>query len=96
MKEGKLQRPSQNKSLTVERLRQFKGLANLSDEEAKQVIESLEKLSLILFPTCRNSDLHRHESISRTYLFSPSQIVPNSYKQIFSLIFLFPSSFFQG
>jgi hypothetical protein len=41
--EGKTRR------LTAERLRQFGGLSNLSDQEAKQVIESLEQLSRILF-----------------------------------------------
>jgi hypothetical protein len=37
------------RSLTVERLRQFDGLSNLSEQEAKQVIESLDQLSKILF-----------------------------------------------
>jgi hypothetical protein len=35
--------------ITIERLREFPGLKNLPDDEARQVIESLEKLSLILF-----------------------------------------------
>jgi hypothetical protein len=35
--------------MTVERLREFPCLENLSDHEARQVIESLEKLSVILF-----------------------------------------------
>jgi hypothetical protein len=35
--------------MTVERLREFPGLENLSDQDARQVIESMEKLSLILF-----------------------------------------------
>ncbi len=37
------------KLMTVERLREFPGLKNLSDQDARQIIESLEKLSLILF-----------------------------------------------
>jgi len=55
MKEEKSQRANGYKPLTVERLRQFEGLANLSDEEAKQVIESLEKLSLIIFSYLKKS-----------------------------------------
>ncbi len=37
------------KRLTIERLRQFKGLENLTDEEAQESIEALEKLSVIMF-----------------------------------------------
>jgi predicted GTPase len=37
------------KLMTVERLREFPGLENVSDQDARQVIESLQKLSLILF-----------------------------------------------
>lgn len=36
------------KPMTVERMREFPGLENLSDQEARQVIESLERLSLIV------------------------------------------------
>ena len=45
------------KRMTIERLREFPGLENLSDQEAKQVIDSLERLSLILFSTCRNPEI---------------------------------------
>jgi hypothetical protein len=49
MKGQKFEKSKGHKLLTVDRLKQFPGLENLSDEEAKKVIESLEKLSLILF-----------------------------------------------
>jgi len=48
MKEVKSQNSKASK-LTIERLRQFDGLSNLPDHEAKQIIESLEQLSKILF-----------------------------------------------
>jgi hypothetical protein len=44
MKEVK-SRNSKASKLTVERLRQFDGLSNLSDLEAKQIIESPDQLS---------------------------------------------------
>lgn len=37
------------KRMTVEKLRSFKGLENLSDEEAKAIIEQLEKFSVIAY-----------------------------------------------
>jgi hypothetical protein len=49
MKGQKFEKSKGHKLLTVDRLKQFPGLENLSDEDAKKVIESLEKLSLILF-----------------------------------------------
>lgn len=49
MKAKKVEESRGYKRITVERLREFPGLQNLSDQEARQVIESLEKLSLILF-----------------------------------------------
>ena len=55
MKEPKFEKLKGYKLLTVDRLRQFEGLSNLSDEEAKQVIESLEKLSLNLFSYLQKS-----------------------------------------
>jgi hypothetical protein len=48
MKGQKFEKSKGHKLLTVDRLKQFPGLENLSDEEAKKVIKSLEK-SLILF-----------------------------------------------
>jgi hypothetical protein len=43
------------KRITIERLREFPGLENLSDQEAKQVIDSLERISLILFSYLQKS-----------------------------------------
>lgn len=43
------------KKIIIERLREFPGLENLSDQEAKQVIDSLERLSLILFSYLQKS-----------------------------------------
>jgi len=37
------------KQMSLEKLRSFKGLENLSDEEANQIIEQLEKFSVIAF-----------------------------------------------
>lgn len=42
-----------HRRLTVERLRTFNGLEKLTDEEAKEAIEALEKLSVILFEMYR-------------------------------------------
>jgi hypothetical protein len=49
MKGKKAEESRGYKRITVERLREFPGLQSLSDQEAKQVIDSLERLSLILF-----------------------------------------------
>jgi len=43
------------RKLTLERLRQFHAMSNLTDHEAKQVIESLEQLSRILFDYLQKS-----------------------------------------
>ena len=37
------------KRLTVSELRNFKGLTNLSDEDAESTISTLEKFSLLMF-----------------------------------------------
>lgn len=37
------------KRLTVSELRNFKGLTNLSDEDAESAISTLEKFSLLMF-----------------------------------------------
>jgi hypothetical protein len=47
--------------LTVERLRQFPGLETVSDKEAKEIINALEKLSLILYSHFKNIKLHAYE-----------------------------------
>jgi hypothetical protein len=49
MKGKKAEESRGYKRITIERLREFPGLENLSDHEARQIIEFLEKLSLILF-----------------------------------------------
>jgi hypothetical protein len=37
------------KALTPERVRQFRGLENLSDSEANNIIDSLKRLSTVLY-----------------------------------------------
>jgi hypothetical protein len=37
------------KALTQEKLRQFRGLENLSDTEANSIIDSLKRLSTVLY-----------------------------------------------
>jgi hypothetical protein len=49
MKGKKAEESRGYKRMTVERLGKFPGLENLSDQDARQVIESMEKFSLILF-----------------------------------------------
>lgn len=36
-------------SLTIEKLREFRGFENVSDEEAEKVIHSVKELSVILY-----------------------------------------------
>lgn len=55
MKAKKAEESRGYKRITIERLREFPGLQNLSDQEARQVIGSLEKLSLILFSYLQKS-----------------------------------------
>ncbi len=55
MKEEKAEESRGYKKITVERLREVPGLENLSDQEAKQVIDSLERLSLIFFSYLQKS-----------------------------------------
>jgi hypothetical protein len=55
MKGKKTEESREHRRITIERLRKFPGLENLSDEEAKQVIDSLERLSLILFSYLQKS-----------------------------------------
>ncbi|MEO5601776.1 MAG: hypothetical protein ABIR06_12695 [Cyclobacteriaceae bacterium] len=55
MKGKKAEESSGYKRITIERLREFPGLEKLSDQEAKQVIDSLERLSLILFSYLQKS-----------------------------------------
>lgn len=55
MKGQRGEKPKGYKLMTVERLREFPGLQNLSDQEAKQVIDSLERLSMILFSCLQRS-----------------------------------------
>lgn len=45
----KLLKLKQHKRLTIEELRSCKGLENLSDEQALEAIEALEKFSVIMF-----------------------------------------------
>jgi hypothetical protein len=49
------------KQMSLEKLRSFKGLENLSDEEGKQVIEQLEKFSVIAFELYRKHKTEEHE-----------------------------------
>ena len=41
--------PKKQKCLTVSELRNFKGLDNLTDDEAESAISTLEKFSLLMF-----------------------------------------------
>lgn len=41
--------PKKQKCLTVSELRNFKGLDNLTDDEAEAAISTLEKFSLLMF-----------------------------------------------
>lgn len=59
IKKGKV-----HKELTVERLREFPGFQAVSDEEAREIITSLEKLSLILFSHIQNIKRQRYEKQS--------------------------------
>lgn len=43
------QQAKKQKRLTVSELRNFKGLGNLSDDDAESAISTLEKFSLLMF-----------------------------------------------
>ena len=43
------QQAKKQKRLTVSELRNFKGLGNLSDDDAENAISTLEKFSLLMF-----------------------------------------------
>ncbi|HLZ15572.1 MAG TPA: hypothetical protein VKQ08_00940 [Cyclobacteriaceae bacterium] len=58
---GAIKKRKVSKPLSVERLRQFSGLETVSDEEAKEIIDSLDKLSLILYSRLQNIKLHEYE-----------------------------------
>jgi hypothetical protein len=44
------------KMLTISKLKKYKGLENISDEEAIQIIESLYKLSLLTLKIFKNGN----------------------------------------
>jgi len=48
-------------SLTVERLKEFPGLETVSNEEAQEIIQSLDRLARILYSHLQNIKLYEHE-----------------------------------
>ena len=50
-----------SKPLTVERLRKFPGLDTVTDDEAVEIIDSLDQLARILHAYFQNIKLHEHE-----------------------------------
>jgi hypothetical protein len=46
--------PSYEK-LTIEKLKSYPGLQSLTDEQAKEIVLSLEKLATLLFEMAKNS-----------------------------------------
>lgn len=45
--------------VTVEKIRSYPGCEKLTDEEAKEILESLEKLANMLFSTIRKSKIEK-------------------------------------
>ncbi len=48
------------KKITIDELRKFKGLENLSDEEAQEIIDSLEIMAIAIF-SIYNSKILKNE-----------------------------------
>jgi hypothetical protein len=49
------------KQMSLEKLRSFKGMENKTDEEAKQIIEQLEKFSVIAFELFQKHKAEQNE-----------------------------------
>ena len=47
------------KRLTVERIKKEKGLENLTDEEANEVIDTLEQYSIVMFKSWQKEQADR-------------------------------------
>ena len=50
--------------LTPNKLRKYKGLENLSEEQALQAISGIEKLCVLLYQAVKNSEIITHENES--------------------------------
>lgn len=62
--ETKIEHSGKSKTLTVTKLRKYKDLQNLTETEAKQAVEAIEKLSILLFHLMKNDEIIRYEDDS--------------------------------
>jgi len=46
--------------LTPDRLKEYPGLGDLSNEEAKLAVDAIQKLTILLFEMLKNSEIIRH------------------------------------
>jgi hypothetical protein len=51
-----------NKELTVDILRKYEGLENLSNEDAQEALNAIKKFAAILFYSFKMSETNRHEN----------------------------------
>jgi hypothetical protein len=57
-----MQRSSSKKdSLTLTKLKKYRGLESLTNDQAAEAISSLERLSILLFQTYKNAEIDKHE-----------------------------------
>lgn len=56
-----LERAHRYKPLSIEKIRRYPGLENLSDTEAKQAVDGVVKLSILLFQLLKNSEINCYE-----------------------------------
>jgi hypothetical protein len=61
---SKLSKPKKYTALTVSKLKRYPGLQNLSEIEAMQAIDAIEKLSNLLFYMLRNGEIFHYEKES--------------------------------
>jgi hypothetical protein len=54
---AKFHREVQRKGLSIDLLRKYEGLENLSDDDARQAIRSIEKLTEFLFNFLKNQEI---------------------------------------
>ena len=57
-----LERAHRSKPLSIEKIRRYRGLENLSDTEAKQAVDGAVKLSILLFQLLKNSEINCYEN----------------------------------
>lgn len=55
---------SEIKKLTIEELRSFEGLKNLTDEQAKEAIDTIETFSIIMFNIYNNQKLKQNGTVN--------------------------------